>query len=210
MAVGLQSDGPPYWPDFRRLQEKWYFLRATRYHILWACQQRLFASGRASTIRRICRSLTGSSPTRRPVSASCSVCAGPTGSCARPVATLGLLGALRAGPLCTNCRRRASVTAGTIFEGTRKPLKLWFITAGDRGSQVRGERGQREAHARRQQLQNGVVVAAQVAARDGSSGSRSSPWRCRGRRDVCGRRGGGGSGASHGEEGHRGCGRGSR
>ena len=33
------------------------------------------------------------------------------------------------GRLCTNCRRRASVTAGTIFEGTRKPLKLWFITA---------------------------------------------------------------------------------
>jgi transposase-like protein len=33
------------------------------------------------------------------------------------------------GPLCTNCRRQASVTAGTIFEGTRKPLKLWFITA---------------------------------------------------------------------------------
>ena len=33
------------------------------------------------------------------------------------------------GPLCVNCRRRASVTAGTIFQGTRKPLKLWFITA---------------------------------------------------------------------------------
>ena len=33
------------------------------------------------------------------------------------------------GPLCPNCRRRASVTAGTIFEGTRKPLKLWFIAA---------------------------------------------------------------------------------
>tara|TARA_Y100000310_G_C20537208_1_gene741425 strand:+ start:111 stop:1079 length:969 start_codon:yes stop_codon:yes gene_type:complete len=33
------------------------------------------------------------------------------------------------GPLCPACRRRASVTAGTIFEGTRKPLKLWFITA---------------------------------------------------------------------------------
>ena len=33
------------------------------------------------------------------------------------------------GRLCANCRRRASVTAGTIFQGTRKPLKLWFITA---------------------------------------------------------------------------------
>ena len=33
------------------------------------------------------------------------------------------------GHLCVNCRRRASVTAGTIFQGTRKPLRLWFITA---------------------------------------------------------------------------------
>lgn len=33
------------------------------------------------------------------------------------------------GPLCPKCRRRAYVTAGTIFEGTRKPLKLWFIAA---------------------------------------------------------------------------------
>ncbi len=31
--------------------------------------------------------------------------------------------------LCPGCRRRVSVTAGTIFEGTRKPLKLWFIAA---------------------------------------------------------------------------------
>lgn len=31
--------------------------------------------------------------------------------------------------LCPSCRRRISVTAGTIFEGTRKPLKLWLIAA---------------------------------------------------------------------------------
>jgi transposase-like protein len=31
--------------------------------------------------------------------------------------------------LCTSCRAQTSVTAGTIFEGTRKPLKLWFIAA---------------------------------------------------------------------------------
>lgn len=30
---------------------------------------------------------------------------------------------------CRHCRSRTSVTAGTIFEGTRKPLKLWFIAA---------------------------------------------------------------------------------
>jgi transposase-like protein len=33
------------------------------------------------------------------------------------------------GLMCPACRRRAYVTAGTIFEKTRKPLKLWFIAA---------------------------------------------------------------------------------
>lgn len=37
--------------------------------------------------------------------------------------------ALFAGASLPRCRRRAYVTAGTIFEGTRKPLKLWFIAA---------------------------------------------------------------------------------
>jgi len=27
---------------------------------------------------------------------------------------------------CASCRRQTSVTAGTVFEGTRKPLRLWF------------------------------------------------------------------------------------
>ena len=27
---------------------------------------------------------------------------------------------------CNRCQRQTSVTAGTIFEGTRKPLRLWF------------------------------------------------------------------------------------
>jgi len=27
---------------------------------------------------------------------------------------------------CSSCRRQTSATAGTIFEGTRKPLRLWF------------------------------------------------------------------------------------
>jgi transposase-like protein len=30
---------------------------------------------------------------------------------------------------CRDCEVETSVTAGTIFEGTRKPLKLWFIAA---------------------------------------------------------------------------------
>lgn len=28
---------------------------------------------------------------------------------------------------CRGCRRRTSVTAGTVFEGTRKPLRTWFL-----------------------------------------------------------------------------------
>ena len=28
---------------------------------------------------------------------------------------------------CRSCRARTSLTAGTIFEGTRKPLRLWFL-----------------------------------------------------------------------------------
>lgn len=31
--------------------------------------------------------------------------------------------------LCPKCRAQTSVIAGAIFEGTRKPLKLWFIAA---------------------------------------------------------------------------------
>ena len=31
--------------------------------------------------------------------------------------------------LCPRCRAQVSVTAGTILEGTRKPLRLWFIAA---------------------------------------------------------------------------------
>lgn len=28
---------------------------------------------------------------------------------------------------CTACGRQASATAGTVFEGTRKPLRSWFL-----------------------------------------------------------------------------------
>lgn len=31
--------------------------------------------------------------------------------------------------LCSACRVQTSVTAGTIFQGTRRPLRLWFIAA---------------------------------------------------------------------------------
>jgi len=28
---------------------------------------------------------------------------------------------------CANCGRQSSVTAGTVFQGTRKPLRVWFL-----------------------------------------------------------------------------------
>ena len=27
---------------------------------------------------------------------------------------------------CSNCGYQTSITAGTVFQGTRKPLRLWF------------------------------------------------------------------------------------
>lgn len=42
------------------------------------------------------------------------------GSRAWPAGRLGLWE-------CAGCRHQTSVTAGTIFEGTRKPLRLWFL-----------------------------------------------------------------------------------
>jgi transposase-like protein len=46
---------------------------------------------------------------------------------------------------CSNCRRQTSVTAGTIFQGTRKPLKTWFtaiwwITTQKSGASAKGLR----------------------------------------------------------------------
>lgn len=40
--------------------------------------------------------------------------------------------------LCSNCRRQISVTANTIFEKTRKPLRLWFLAIWELTSQKYG------------------------------------------------------------------------
>ncbi len=42
--------------------------------------------------------------------------------CGKTVAWMTARGQLR----CARCQRQTSATAGTIFEGTRKPLRLWF------------------------------------------------------------------------------------
>ncbi len=40
--------------------------------------------------------------------------------------------------LCTSCRHQVSVTAGTLFEGTRKPLRQWFLAGWEVTSQKYG------------------------------------------------------------------------
>jgi hypothetical protein len=52
-------------------------------------------------------------------------CAGPKASFARTVAATMAGGSW----ICAGCDRRVSVTAGTIFHGTRTPLTVWFATA---------------------------------------------------------------------------------
>ena len=44
---------------------------------------------------------------------------------------------------CTDCGRQVSVTAGTVFQGTRKPLQVWFhamwwITSQKNGASAKG------------------------------------------------------------------------
>jgi len=44
---------------------------------------------------------------------------------------------------CANCGRQSSVTAGTVFQGTRKPLRVWFramwwVTSQKNGASAKG------------------------------------------------------------------------
>jgi transposase-like protein len=40
--------------------------------------------------------------------------------------------------VCPHCRCKTRLTAGTVFEGTRKPLKMWFLAMWDLTSQKYG------------------------------------------------------------------------
>ena len=52
----------------------------------------------------------------------------PTGFCCPHCGVVGEPWTMAGGWLrCRACRRETSVTAGTIFEGTRKPLRTWFL-----------------------------------------------------------------------------------
>ena len=70
---------------------------------------------------------------------------------------------------CWACRRETSVTAGTIFEGTRKPLRtwflaMWFVTSQKNGVSALGA----AARPRPRQLRDLLGLAAQAAAGHGA------------------------------------------
>ena len=71
---------------------------------------------------------------------------------------------------CRSCRGRTSLTAGTIFEGTRKPLRTWFIAMWFVTSQKNGPALGSSAGARAWQLRDRLDVAAQTAQGDGAAG----------------------------------------
>src|SRR5665213_903804 len=78
---------------------------------------------------------------------------------------------------CSRCNCQTSVTAGTVFQDTRTPLSVWFRAMWFVTSQKNGrQRPGLAAGPRAWQLSNRLVVAAQVAARDGSIPSRSAGW----------------------------------
>src|SRR5713101_3131978 len=106
--------------------------------------------------------------------------------------------------VCAGCQYQASLTAGTIFQDTRKPLTLWFraiwwVTAQKRGA---------SALELQRILGLGSYVTAWTwlhitAESDGASGPRSASWGRGDRRDLHrGNRGGGARTAS----GHKGFG----
>lgn len=83
--------------------------------------------------------------------------------------------------VCGRCRHQTSVTAGTIFQDTRKPLRLWFqamwyVTGQKHGVSALGlQRGLGLG-----KLPDRLDLAAQVATGDGAARSRSPAWSGRG------------------------------
>ena len=112
--------------------------------------------------------------------------------------------------MCAACGHQASVIAGTIFQGTRIPLSVWFRAIWWVVSQKRWcQRVWPTARARLGQLPHGVDVAAQAATRDGAAWPGPGVGGGRGGRDPRGRARGRRRPPTPGEEGAGGhCGRG--
>ena len=74
---------------------------------------------------------------------------------------------------CGNCGHRVSVTAGTVFQDTRKPLRMWFRAIWSVTSQKHGVSALwPSARLEFGQLSCRLGMAAYTAARDGASGTR--------------------------------------
>src|SRR5215831_13892316 len=96
---------------------------------------------------------------------------------------------------CAGCGHQSSVTAGTIFQDTRKPLTLWFRAMWAVTSQKNG------ASAIGIQLRYGLDLAAQIAASHGATGSGSPRGIVGSRRDLLGQRRGRDARAANREQG---------
>lgn len=86
---------------------------------------------------------------------------------------------------CRNCDYQASVTAGTLFHDTHKPLRLWFeamwyVTNQKSGVSALGL--QRVLGLGRiRQLSHSLELAAQASASHGTAWARPTHWRGGGR-----------------------------
>ncbi len=74
--------------------------------------------------------------------------------------------------ICKACNTEISLTAGTVFQDTRKPLRTWFLARWFITSQKNGVSALGlAAGAGTGKLRNGLDMAAQTAQRDGATGS---------------------------------------
>ncbi len=78
---------------------------------------------------------------------------------------------------CRQCSSEISITAGTVFERTRKPLRTWFQAIWLMTSQKHGTNafGLQQC-TRSGQLPNGLDLVAQVEARHGQARPPTAPW----------------------------------
>ena len=87
---------------------------------------------------------------------------------------------------CGQCDYQASVTAGTIFQDTRLPLRTWYRAMWWVTSQKkRGECSGTAKHFGSGKLPHRLGVTAQAAARYGAAWPRTAQRPRRGRRDLC-------------------------
>ena len=82
---------------------------------------------------------------------------------------------------CQECEKEISITAGTVFERTRMPLRTWFLAMWlIHRTKTRGQRTWSSASTWFGQLPNSVDLATQVEACHGSARSRTPLWPCGG------------------------------